>query len=100
MHQGQSRTEAILAAGEARMRPILMTTVAMIAGMVPIAVGIGAGSEERAPMAMAVIGGLITSTFLTLLLVPVVFTLMDDVKRWFARFRPHGHEADLAEVTG
>jgi hydrophobic/amphiphilic exporter-1 (mainly G- bacteria), HAE1 family len=80
MHTGTPRYEAIIAAGEARMRPILMTTVAMIAGMVPIAMGIGAGSEVRAPMAVAVIGGLITSTFLTLVLVPVVFTYVDDFK--------------------
>jgi len=62
------------------MRPILMTTVAMIAGMMPIAMGLGAGSEVRSPMAVAVVGGLITSTFLTLIVVPVVFTYVDDFK--------------------
>lgn len=80
MHKGMSRHEAIMNAAEARMRPILMTTVAMIAGMVPIALGLGAGSEVRAPMAIAVVGGLITSTFLTLIVVPVVFTYVDDWK--------------------
>lgn len=85
MHRGMLRREAIMGAGEARMRPILMTTVAMIAGMMPIALGIGAGSEVRSGMAIAVIGGLITSTFLTLLVVPVVFTFVDDVKEFMAR---------------
>ncbi len=80
MHKGVPRHEALMGAAEARMRPILMTTVAMIAGMVPIALGLGAGSEVRAPMAIAVVGGLITSTFLTLIVVPVVFTYVDDWK--------------------
>ena len=82
MHNGVQRDEAVLSAGEARMRPILMTTVAMIVGMIPIAAGLGAGSEVRSPMAVAVIGGLTTSTFLTLVLVPVVFTYVDDFKNW------------------
>ena len=81
MHNGVDRDTAITHAGEARMRPILMTTVAMIAGMVPIAMGVGAGSEVRASMAIAVIGGLVTSTFLTLIAVPVVFTCVDDFMR-------------------
>ena len=85
MQGGLSRAEAIQSAGEARMRPILMTTVAMIAGMTPIAMGIGAGSEIRKSMAIAVIGGLITSTFLTLLVVPVVFTYFDDFQRFVSR---------------
>lgn len=81
MNAGTPRLKAIIDAGEARMRPILMTTVAMIAGMLPIALGIGAGSEARAPMAICVIGGLITSTLLTLVVVPVVFTYVDDWQR-------------------
>jgi len=80
MQKGTPRDTAILQAAEARMRPILMTTVAMIAGMMPIAMGLGAGSEVRSPMAVAVVGGLITSTFLTLIVVPVVFTYVDDFK--------------------
>lgn len=80
MHKGVTRHDALMGAAEARMRPILMTTVAMIAGMIPIALGLGAGSEVRAPMAIAVVGGLITSTFLTLIVVPVVFTYVDDWK--------------------
>lgn len=85
MKSGISRTEAIIMSGEARMRPILMTTVAMIAGMLPIAFGIGAGSEARAPMAIAVTGGLVTSTLLTLIIVPVVFTYMDDFQKWLVQ---------------
>lgn len=76
---GMSRMEALLDAGHKRARPIVMTTIAMGAGMLPIALGIGIDPSFRAPMAIAVIGGLITSTFLSLLVVPVVFTYVDDV---------------------
>ncbi len=86
METGVQRTQAIFAAGRTRMRPILMTTIAMIAGMLPIAAGLGAGSEARAPMAVSVIGGLFMSTLLTLVVVPVVFTYMDDVQNWFKSF--------------
>jgi HAE1 family hydrophobic/amphiphilic exporter-1 len=75
---GSSRTEALLTAGRIRLRPIIMTTVAMIFGMLPLALALGAGGEQRAPMARAVIGGLITSTMLTLFVVPVVYTMLDD----------------------
>ncbi|MBC8122178.1 MAG: efflux RND transporter permease subunit [Gemmatimonadaceae bacterium] len=85
MKEGQPRHEAIMSAGEARMRPILMTTIAMIAGMVPIALEIGAGSETRSPMAVAVVGGLMTSTLLTLVVVPVVFTYIDDLGQWLGK---------------
>jgi len=82
MRAGMTRDEAIRAAESIRMRPIVMTTIAMIAGMLPIAMKWGAGSEARAPMAIAVIGGLITSTILTLIIVPVVFTYIDDFQNW------------------
>jgi hydrophobic/amphiphilic exporter-1 (mainly G- bacteria), HAE1 family len=85
LHKGVPRQQAIIRAGETRMRPILMTTIAMIAGMLPIAMGIGAGSEARAPMAISVIGGLITSTLLTLVVIPVVFTYVDDFQNWLLR---------------
>jgi multidrug efflux pump subunit AcrB len=85
IHKGVPRQQAIIRAGETRMRPILMTTIAMIAGMMPIAMGIGAGSEARAPMAISVIGGLITSTLLTLVVIPVVFTYVDDFQKWLLR---------------
>jgi HAE1 family hydrophobic/amphiphilic exporter-1 len=84
---GLDRREALLTSGRIRLRPIIMTTVAMIFGMLPLAMAIGAGAETRAPMARAVIGGLITSTMLTLFVVPVVYTLLDDVTIWIARRR-------------
>ncbi|GGD01430.1 efflux RND transporter permease subunit [Undibacterium terreum] len=79
--EGMTRMEALLDAGHKRARPIVMTTIAMGAGMLPIAMGIGIDPSFRAPMAIAVIGGLITSTLLSLLVIPVVFTYVDDVVR-------------------
>ena len=73
--EGLARSDALVKAGSTRLRPIVMTTLAMIFGMLPLAFAIGAGAEMRAPMARAVIGGLITSTLLTLVVVPVVYTL-------------------------
>jgi len=80
--RGMDRTEAIITAGRTRLRPILMTTLAMIFGMLPLALALGAGAEMRAPMARAVVGGLITSTFLTLLIVPVMYSVLDDFGDW------------------
>ena len=82
---GMSRAEAILDAGRKRARPIIMTTVAMVAGMVPSAMGVGDGGEFRAPMATGVIGGLIVSTALSLVFVPSFYTVMDDVSGFVAR---------------
>jgi HAE1 family hydrophobic/amphiphilic exporter-1 len=83
-----ARREALLSAARTRLRPIIMTTAAMIFGMVPLAVALGEGAEQRAPMGRAVIGGLITSTVLTLFVVPVVYTLLDDAAAWLrARLR-------------
>ncbi len=82
---GMNTRDAIIAAGPVRLRPILMTTVAMIFGMAPIALGLGEGSETRAPMAVATIGGLVTSLFLTLLVVPAAYSLFDDIKRKFTK---------------
>jgi HAE1 family hydrophobic/amphiphilic exporter-1 len=89
---GLSRNEALVRAGSTRLRPIVMTTLAMIFGMLPLAFAIGAGAEMRAPMARAVIGGLITSTLLTLVVVPVVYSYLDGlrpetVRDWFAARR-------------
>jgi HAE1 family hydrophobic/amphiphilic exporter-1 len=81
--RGLSRNDAVLTAGPTRLRPILMTTCAAVLGMIPLALGIGKGSETQAPLATAVIGGLSTSTLLTLFVVPVVYTLFDDVGRFF-----------------
>jgi HAE1 family hydrophobic/amphiphilic exporter-1 len=75
--RGRSRNEALLEAGPVRLRPILMTTAAMIFGMLPVAMALSEGSEFRAPMATVVIGGLITSTLLTLVVVPVAYSLLD-----------------------
>ena len=80
--RGMERSEAVITAGRTRLRPILMTTLAMIFGMMPLAFALGSGSEMRAPMARAVIGGLLTSTVLTLLVVPVVYTVLDDFSVW------------------
>jgi HAE1 family hydrophobic/amphiphilic exporter-1 len=96
--RGMDRREALITAGRTRLRPIMMTTLAMIFGMVPLALAIGQGAEMRAPMARAVIGGLITSTLLTLIVVPVVYALLDDLtmglrRRWKGSAT---HEADVA----
>ena len=81
---GLDRDEALLKAGPVRLRPILMTAFSTIAGMIPIAIGLGAGSETRAPMGTCVVGGMITSTMLTLIVVPVMYSLMD---QWGAGLR-------------
>ena len=92
---GLDRHDALLRAARTRIRPIIMTTVAMIFGMVPLALALGAGAEQRAPMGRAVIGGLVTSTILTLFVVPVAYTLLDDLGAWLgARWR--GKDAGLA----
>jgi HAE1 family hydrophobic/amphiphilic exporter-1 len=80
--RGLNRTDALIDAGRKRARPIIMTTVAMIAGMIPIAIGLGADSDFRSPMAIAVIGGLVTSTLLSLVVIPAVFTYFDDLQNW------------------
>jgi HAE1 family hydrophobic/amphiphilic exporter-1 len=82
---GIERAQALLQAGRIRLRPIIMTTIAMIFGMLPMAFAIGEGAEQRAPMARAVIGGLITSTLLTLFVVPVVYSMLDDLAGLRAR---------------
>jgi HAE1 family hydrophobic/amphiphilic exporter-1 len=85
MDRGEDRYDAIIAAGKTRLRPILMTTSAMVMGMVPLSLGLGEGGEQSAPMAHAVIGGVITSTLLTLVVVPVIFTYLDDFKNFMLR---------------
>jgi hydrophobic/amphiphilic exporter-1 (mainly G- bacteria), HAE1 family len=89
--RGISRREAILQAGPVRLRPILMTTFAMVFGMLPVAFGLGEGSESRSPMGIAVIGGLLTSLFLTLLVVPAAYDLFDDWKAFFKKRRTRKH---------
>ena len=97
---GLPRFEALVEAGAVRLRPIMMTTLAMIAGMVPIALALGEGGGFRAPMARAVIGGLITSTMLTLLVVPVAYTYFDDIGGWMkgklvSKDREHEIQEDM-----
>jgi HAE1 family hydrophobic/amphiphilic exporter-1 len=82
---GVERGEALLEAAHVRLRPILMTTLAMVFGMVPLALGLAEGSEQRAPMGQAVIGGIITSSILTLVVVPVIYTWLDDLAQWGRR---------------
>lgn len=84
--QGMDRRQAIIEAGRVRLRPIMMTTLALIAGMIPVALGIGEGADFRAPLGRAIIGGTITSTFLTLLVIPTVYEIMDDMRRWVSGF--------------
>jgi multidrug efflux pump subunit AcrB len=100
---GMSRFDALLDACHKRAQPIVMTTIAMGAGMLPIAMGFGADPSFRAPMAVAVIGGLITSTFLSLLVIPVVFTYVDDVlvfsRRILTKYRHHAPAAAPVQET-
>jgi HAE1 family hydrophobic/amphiphilic exporter-1 len=83
--EGMERSQALLHAAKVRLRPILMTTLAMIFGMVPLAFALTEGSEQRAPMGQAVIGGVITSSLLTLVVVPVVYCYLDDLAQWMRR---------------
>ena len=99
--EGMERHEALLMAAKVRLRPILMTTLAMIFGMIPLAFALSEGSEQRAPMGQAVIGGVITSSLLTLVVVPVMYCYMDDLAQWlrrkagFAPARQAGQGPDL-----
>jgi HAE1 family hydrophobic/amphiphilic exporter-1 len=99
--EGRSVRDAILEAGPLRLRPILMTSVAMIAGMMPVAFARGDGAESRTGMAWAIIGGLVASTVLTLVVVPVVYSLLDRLRRKHAHreLSVHEHEA-LAAADG
>ncbi|HSI22555.1 MAG TPA: efflux RND transporter permease subunit [Methylophilaceae bacterium] len=99
-HHGASRFEALVDACHKRSRPIIMTTIAMGAGMLPTAMGLGAEPSFRAPMAIALIGGLLTSTMLSLLVVPVTFTYVDDLLQWLKRRLPrHPEQRALAAET-
>ncbi len=95
--RGRTREQALLEAGPVRLRPILMTTAAMVFGMLPVALGLGEGGEMRSPMAICVIGGLITSTLLTLLVVPVVYTLLDGLSERIVGHR-HGTTEDAKKL--
>jgi HAE1 family hydrophobic/amphiphilic exporter-1 len=94
--RGMPRDEALLTAGPTRLRPILMTTLAAMLGMLPLALGIGQGSEMYVPLATVVIGGLMTSTMLTLFVVPTVYTYFDDLGR---RFRKEPRDLSRAHMV-
>jgi hydrophobe/amphiphile efflux-1 (HAE1) family protein len=98
-HEGMNQHDAILNAGQVRLRPILMTTLAMIFGMLPMAIGLGDGGESQAPMGRAVIGGVITSTLLTLVVVPVAYTYLDNLGRRAARWFKGDEAHDEAEAA-
>jgi len=104
IHAGQKREEAMIDAGMKRARPIVMTTIAMVAGMMPSALAFGAGGEFRSPMALAVIGGLIFSTVLSLVFVPAMFMVMDDlgwvIWRFGKRFVVSSEDADHGNHSG
>lgn len=97
VEKGTTPHDAMVEAGVVRLRPILMTAFSTIAGILPIAIGFGAGAESRRPMGMAVVGGMITSTFLTLFIIPVVYTAFTDLAAKFHR-KPHTHPGDLREI--
>ena len=99
-HRGLSREEALLKAGPVRLRPIVMTTAAMVFGMLPTALKLGEGAESRAPMAIAVIGGLITSTLLTLVVIPVVYTIVDDIEGYLKGKGYGEHWRMLVDTVG
>ncbi|HRE12754.1 MAG TPA: efflux RND transporter permease subunit [Usitatibacteraceae bacterium] len=99
IREGMSREEAILAAGQVRLRPILMTTAAMVFGMLPLALALGPGSEQQSPMAHAVIGGILTSTLLTLVVVPVLFTYFDTMGRRASAWLTKGVPVDAPATT-
>ncbi len=98
--EGKTQRQALIEAGVSRLRPILMTSLATVAGTIPLALGIGAGAEVRSPMGIATMGGFTTSTLLTLLVVPVLFTYVDNLQRSITQFmqRRFGRKASLAEM--
>ena len=93
------RTEALLLAAQVRLRPILMTTLAMVFGMIPLAFSVSEGSEQRAPLGQAVIGGVITSSILTLVVVPVVYCYIDDLSQWLKKLW-HGKSSPATRPAG
>jgi HAE1 family hydrophobic/amphiphilic exporter-1 len=97
--RGTERAEALIEAGRTRLRPIVMTTLALVAGMTPVALGYGEGADFRAPLGRAVIGGVIASTMLTLLVIPTVYEIFDEWRAWlFSKFRRHTGVAATPEV--
>jgi len=99
IEKGMNRREALIQAGAIRLRPIIMTTLALIAGMIPVALGLGEGADFRAPLGRAVIGGTITSTLLTLLVIPTIYEIMDDFRQAALRVLGRLFRADLARIA-
>jgi hydrophobe/amphiphile efflux-1 (HAE1) family protein len=97
--KGVSRREALIQAGRVRLRPILMTTFALVAGMIPVALGRGEGGDFRAPLGVTVVGGVITSTLLTLLVIPTVYEILADTRDWLAA-KLFGRKAAPAAAHG
>lgn len=97
--RGLSLNDALISAGAIRFRPIVMTTLAMIFGMIPLGMAVDGGGAQRAPMAHAVIGGLISSTILTLIVVPMILSYIDSITRRLARFMPKAPEAQSGEAV-
>jgi hydrophobic/amphiphilic exporter-1 (mainly G- bacteria), HAE1 family len=95
-----STRDALIAAGRIRLRPIMMTTVALIAGMIPVALGTGEGGDFRAPLGRAIIGGVITSTVLTLLVIPTFYEILDDLRSWTLRRLAGGGDPVPEPVAG
>jgi HAE1 family hydrophobic/amphiphilic exporter-1 len=108
LEAGMDRRQALIEAGAIRLRPILMTTLALVAGMLPVALGRGEGSQFRSPLGIAVIGGVITSTVLTLVAIPTFYELLDELREWFfglfgrkpQHHAVHGHGPAHAEQDG
>jgi multidrug efflux pump subunit AcrB len=98
--EGKSTRDAVIQAGEIRLRPIMMTSISLIFGVLPIAFALGAGSTSRRPLGMAVVGGMITSTFLTLFVIPVVYSLLDDARNYFRARRAERKAAPASVPTG
>jgi hydrophobic/amphiphilic exporter-1 (mainly G- bacteria), HAE1 family len=94
--RGMERREALLEAGPTRLRPILMTTMTLVFAMIPLALKLGDGAESRSPMAIVVLGGMITSTVLTLVLVPCAYTYLDDLQNFIPR---RNRKAKAVEVA-
>jgi HAE1 family hydrophobic/amphiphilic exporter-1 len=97
-NEGKSPTEAILQACSVRFRPIMMTTMAALMGTLPIALGVGTGSESRRPLGIAVVGGLAFSQFVTLYVTPVIYTYLDELQQWLGR-TSLGHKAAGGQPT-
>jgi multidrug efflux pump subunit AcrB len=101
VRRGLDRKQALVEAGKTRLRPILMTTIAIIAGMLPLAMALSESSRYRQSMGIAIVGGLLSSTMLTLLVIPASYEWMDDLRQWLRRFfgRPPLRKIDMPKAS-